>query len=57
MGIVASTFKVGLPIDSNLRALLALKPITDMNKLIEQVEAYKRLEDSQLQYKAKVKHP
>ena len=35
VGIVASTFKVRLPIDSNLRALLALKPVTDMNKLME----------------------
>ena len=47
-GIATSTFKVGLPIDSNLRALLALKPITNMNKLMERVEEYKRLEDDQL---------
>ena len=56
-GIAASTFKVGLPIDSNLRALLALKPVTDMNKLMEWVEEYKRLEDDQLQDKAKTKAP
>ena len=35
VGIATSTFKVRLPIDSNLRALLALKPVTDMNKLME----------------------
>ena len=35
VGIAASTFKVRLPIDSNLRALLALKSVTDMNKLME----------------------
>ena len=54
-GIVASTFKVGLLIDSNLRASLALKLVTDMNKLMERVEEYKRLEDDQLQDKAKAK--
>lgn len=54
---MASTFKVGLLIDFNLRASLALKPITDMNKLMERVEEYKRLEDNQLQDKAKAKAP
>ena len=48
---------MGLPIDSNLRASLALKPVTDMNKLMEWVEEYERLEDNQLQDKAKVKAP
>ena len=56
-GIVASTFKVGLPINYDLRAFLALKLVTDMNKLMERVEEYKRLEDDQLQYKAKAKTP
>ena len=56
-GIAANTFKVGIPIDSNLRASLALKPITDMNKLMEWVEEYKRLEDDSLQDKAKAKLP
>lgn len=56
-GIVASTFKVGLPIDFDLRDSLALKPVTDMNKLMEQVEEYKRLEDDQSQDKAKAKVP
>lgn len=46
--IATSTFKVGLPTDSKLRALLALKPVTNMNKLMEWVEEYKRLEDDQL---------
>ena len=45
-GIATSTFKVGLPIDFDLRALLALKPIT--NKLMERIEGYKRLKDDQL---------
>ena len=54
-GIVASIFKVGLFIDSDLRASLTLKPVTNMNKLMEQVEEYKKLEDDQLQDKAKDK--
>ena len=45
---MTSIFKVGLSINSDLRASLALKPITDMNKLMERVEEYKRLEDDQL---------
>lgn len=56
-GIPASSFKVGLPIDFDLRASLALKPVMDMNKLMEWVEEYKRLEDDQLQDKAKAKVP
>ena len=48
---------MGLPIDFDLRALLALKLVTDMNKLMEWVEEYKRLKDDQLQDKAKAKLP
>ena len=43
-GIAVSTFKVGLPIDSNLRISLTLKLVTNMQKLMESVE-YKILED------------
>ena len=48
---------MGLPIDSDLKASLALKPVMNMNKLMERVEEYKRLEDNQLQDKAKAKAP
>ena len=44
-GIAASTFIVGLSINSELRASLALKLVTDMHKLMERVEEYKRLEN------------
>ena len=54
-GFTTSTFMVGLPIDSDLRASLALKPVTDINKSMKWVEEYMRLEDDQLQDKAKVK--
>lgn len=46
-----------LPIDSDLMASLALKLVTDMNKLMEQVEEYKRPEDDQLQDNTKAKAP
>lgn len=36
---------------------MALKLVTDMNKLMERVEEYKRLEDDQFQDKAKAKLP
>lgn len=39
------------------RVSLPLKQVTDMNKLMERVEEYKRLEDDQLQDKAKAKLP
>ena len=54
-GVAASTFKVGLAIDSELRTLLTLIPITDMHKLMERVEEYKRQEDDQLQVNSKSK--
>ncbi|XP_075655024.1 uncharacterized protein LOC142625219 [Castanea sativa] len=56
-GISTSTFKVWLPIDFNLRASSTLKPVMDMNKFMELVEEYKRLEDDQLQDKDKAKVP
>ena len=46
---------MGLPIDFDLRASLALKPVTNINKVMERVKEYKRLEDDQLQDKAKAK--
>lgn len=39
---------MGPPIDFNLRASLAMKPIMDINKLMERVKEYKRLEDDQV---------
>ena len=53
--VIASTFKVGLAIDFELRTSLTLMPIRDMHKLMERVEEYKRLEDDQLQVNSKSK--
>ena len=43
--IAASTSRLGLPEDSELRELLMRKLLKDMRQLIRQIEEYKRLED------------
>ena len=45
---MASTFKVGLSIDSELNISFVLKPVIYMHKLMERVEKYKKLVDDQL---------
>ena len=47
--IVASTFKMGLPEDSELRESLTKRPPEDMRQLMRRIEEYKRLEDDWLQ--------
>ena len=51
--IAASTFKMGLPKDSELRESLMKRPPKDMRQLMRRIEEYKRLEDNQLQNKGK----
>ncbi|XP_075645283.1 uncharacterized protein LOC142616289 [Castanea sativa] len=51
--IVASTFRMGLPEESELRESLTLKPPEDMRQLMRRIEEYKRLEDDRLQSKGK----
>ena len=58
--IVASTFRMGLPKDSELRESLTRKSPEDMRQLIRRIEEYKRLKDDRLQSKGKallVNHP
>ena len=58
--IVASTFRMGLPKDSELRESLTREPPKDMRQLMRHIEEYKRLEDDWLQSKGKaslVNHP
>ena len=43
--IAASTFRLGLPEDSELRDSLTRRPLKDMRQLIRHIEEYKRLED------------
>ncbi|XP_050278266.1 uncharacterized protein LOC126719792 [Quercus robur] len=51
--IAASTFRMGLPEDSELRELLTKRPPEDMRQLMRRIEEYKRLEDDRLQNKGK----
>ena len=50
---MASTFRIGLPENSELRESLTKKPPKDMRQLMRHIEEYKRLEDDQLQSKGK----
>ena len=47
--IAASTFRMGLPEDSELRESLMKRPPEDMRQLMRCIEEYKRLEDDRLQ--------
>ena len=58
--IVVSTFRMGLPEDSELWESLTRKPLKDIRQLMRRIEEYKRLENDQLQSKGKailVNHP
>ena len=47
--MAASTFKIGFSMDFELRKYLTKNPAEHINKLMEQIEKYKRLENDQLQ--------
>ena len=51
--IVASTFRMGLVKDFELRESLTKRPFKDMRQLMRRIEDYKRLEDDWLQSKGK----
>ncbi|XP_030923362.1 uncharacterized protein LOC115950279 [Quercus lobata] len=51
--IAASTFKMGLPEDSELRESLTKRPPEDMRQLMRRIKEYKFLEDDRLQNKEK----
>ena len=46
--IAASTFKMGLLKDSNLRLSLTKRPPENMRQLMRHIEEYKRLKDDRL---------
>jgi len=52
--ITASTFRLGLPKDFELRESLTRRPPKDMRQLMRHIEEYKRLEDDWQQSKGKV---
>ena len=47
-GMAASTFKIGFSMDFELRKYLTKNPAEHINKLMEWIEKYKRLENDQL---------
>ncbi|XP_023919397.1 uncharacterized protein LOC112030963 [Quercus suber] len=49
----ASTFKWGLPKDSELQESLTMRPSEDMRQLMRHIEEYKRLKDDRQQSKRK----
>ena len=51
--IAASTFRMGLSENSELRESLTKRPPEDMRQLMRRIEEYKRLEDDWLQSKGK----
>ena len=51
--IATSTFRLGLPEDSELRDSLTRRPPKDMRQLMRRIEEYKRLEDDRQQNKGK----
>ena len=51
--IAASTFRMGLPEDSELRESLAKRPLKDMRQLMRHIEEYKHLEDDRLKSKGR----
>ena len=53
--VAISTFKRGLPTEYGLRKSLTGKPITNVRKLMDRINKYKRVEEDQLQGKGKEK--
>ena len=49
------TFKVGLPMNLDLRKSLIMKLMQDIHQLMDRIEEYKRMEDNQVRGKGKVK--
>ena len=49
------TFKVGLPIEHELRKSLTMKSALNMRQLTDHIDKYKRLEEDQIQGKGKAK--
>ena len=51
--IAMSTFRMGLPENSEIRESLTKRPPEDMRQLMRRIEEYKRFEDDRLQSKGK----
>ena len=53
--VAISTFKVGLPVEYDLRKSLTGKPVTSVHLLMDRIDKYRRIEDDQLKGKGKTK--
>ena len=53
--VAISTFKAGLPVEHDLRKSLTAKPVTSVHLLMDRIDKYRRIEEDQLQGKAKAK--
>ena len=53
--VAISTFKVGLPVEHDLRKSLTGKLVVNVHQLMDQIDKYKRIEEDQLQGKGKAK--
>lgn len=51
--MAASTFRLELSQDLELRDLLTMRPVGNMHRLIRHIKEYKRLEDDRQQSKGK----
>ena len=53
--VAIRTFKVGLPIEHDLRKSLTKKPVRSVRRLMDCIDEYKRVEEDQQHGKGKVK--
>ena len=53
--VAIRTFKVGLPIEHDLRKSLTKKPVRSVCRLMDRIDEYKRVEEDQQQGKGKAK--
>lgn len=53
--VAIRTFKVGLPMNHNLRKSLTIKPARSMHQLMDRIDKHKHVEEDQVQGKGKVK--
>ena len=53
--VAIRTFKVGLPVEHDLRKSLSRKPVRSMRQLMDHIDKYKQVKEDQQQGKGKVK--
>ena len=53
--VAINTFKVGLPVEHDLRKSLTGKPVTSVCQLMDWIDKYKKVEKDQQQGKGKAK--